>query len=1009
MKKILVALLLTFFPLLAMATSSLSLTPPPGDYSVMYLSNMFGIVDGVLHGTGSQIMGAMFAVFNAAVLALGGIVIMYTVLVGTMNTAHDGEAMGKNWSSIWIPLRSTIGLSLLMPKASGYCLMQIFVMWVVVQGVGAADLVWNAALGYLNRGGVILQQQMNPITSLTANGDEVATGALAILTGQVCMLGLQSILITARQKALNTQQTSGPCYQNPKATIQYGTSVTSQFCANAVPDFLGSVNAVTAQQTPETAPTPAAPSGDVVMQMPYFDSTIVPYNSLNGICGTITWLPFPVTTTMTQIAGSSLVASSDPTALSRAIAIQQMYSDLSVVAQSMVSNSPDLGTGTSTGCTGVASGYPAPTPTCFSAFAINQFGVGYTSSGFVCSNIGNCTTWGSDPTESTAPLFNGTEFQGAIADYNGIMMPTLNLQQESGNTSAALNSRAFINNAVSQGWMLAGAYFFDLVRLNGSATGTGSNSTDSGTDLNNSVQYMTALSSLNTGFGNDNVCLTGNAATSVLCQLMASSVTYTNSNGVQTPTAWSYISTSSSDLVLAIQGLITGTGYSAPAPLSVPSFQNGTAINGVLSSTVYAYVTNATILALPGQNASVVPTFKSGMNINFAPGMFYLTAKHFSCGKMGALGCVGRALGNIFWNDMLRYILNFFLDTIFQLVNTLILMMLQLPLLAIQSVLLYMVIQIQEPGVNPILALSNMGTTTINTSMELWMYIYAGSEMTGPLMLPFFMMMMPLLASWMGVMVAIGFITAFYVPFIPYMTFSFGALAWFMSVVEAIAAAPLIALGVANPEGHETLGKGENAVMILMGVFLRPALMIIGYIAAIGLCYISVWMINAGYSHAVSFIQSPAGMSSSYADNCTTTDTSKQNGQALNSNQSNCMTQSQAAGGQAGYSNWAGMYSLFFGILIYTMLYVTVVQNAFNLIYLLPDKVLRWIGGSAENIGEQAAGMRDETKGKVTEGGKGTAEAGQSQTGQMSAIATQGLKGDSGGSGSAGASGQDKS
>ncbi len=50
-------------------------------------------------------------------------------------------------------IRSTLGLALLIPKASGYCLMQIFVMWVVVQGVGAADKIWEAALGYLNRGG----------------------------------------------------------------------------------------------------------------------------------------------------------------------------------------------------------------------------------------------------------------------------------------------------------------------------------------------------------------------------------------------------------------------------------------------------------------------------------------------------------------------------------------------------------------------------------------------------------------------------------------------------------------------------------------------------------------------------------------------------------------------------------------------------------------------------------------------------------------------------------------
>lgn len=141
-EKIVLIMLSLLFPALAFASSStstgssLSFAPPPSDVSVIFLGNIFGIVDGVLHGTGSQIMGSMFGVFNSAVLALGGIIIMYTLLVSTMNTAHEGQMLGQKWSSIWVPLRSTLGLALLIPKGTGYCLMQIFVMWIVVQGVG---------------------------------------------------------------------------------------------------------------------------------------------------------------------------------------------------------------------------------------------------------------------------------------------------------------------------------------------------------------------------------------------------------------------------------------------------------------------------------------------------------------------------------------------------------------------------------------------------------------------------------------------------------------------------------------------------------------------------------------------------------------------------------------------------------------------------------------------------------------------------------------------------------
>ena len=173
-KRFFLTLFSVFFPILALAaddSGTMSFAPPASDISVTFLGNIFGVVDGVLHGTGSQIMGTMFGVFNAAVLALGGIVIMYIILVSTMNTAHEGQMLGQKWSSIWVPVRATIGLSFLIPKTSGYCLMQIFVMWVVLQGVGVADKVWGTALNYHNRGGVIMQAQIDPTLSKQAGVD----------------------------------------------------------------------------------------------------------------------------------------------------------------------------------------------------------------------------------------------------------------------------------------------------------------------------------------------------------------------------------------------------------------------------------------------------------------------------------------------------------------------------------------------------------------------------------------------------------------------------------------------------------------------------------------------------------------------------------------------------------------------------------------------------------------------------------------------------------------------
>ena len=83
-----------------------------------------------------------------------------------------------------------------------------------------------------------------------------------------------------------------------------------------------------------------------------------------------------------------------------------------------------------------------------------------------------------------------------------------------------------------------------------------------------------------------------------------------------------------------------------------------------------------------------------------------------------------------------------------------------------------------------------------------------------------------------------------------------------------------------------------------------------------------------------------------------------------------------------GYNSWAGIYAFFFAILMYTTLYLTLVQNAFNLIYQLPDKVLRWIGGG-ENVGQEAAQWKQEVQGKMQEGSKATEDASGAMTKQM--------------------------
>lgn len=1006
MNKWLSALFLAFFPVLVCADDSISFAPPASDYSIVFLGNLFGVVDGVLHGTGSQIMGTIFSVFNSAVLALGGIIIMYTLIVSTMNTAHEGQMLGQKWSSIWIPARSTLGLALLIPKASGYCLMQIFVMWVVTQGVGAADKVWEAALGYLNRGGVIIQSQGNPAADMiaTVNGqaNAIPLGAFTILTGQVCMLGIQKKLEAQRKLDL---QPAGRCNPVP-------SSDPANTCSGPIPNFLDTVNFVEFQQN-NTAP--------YSMPLPNFASTgnTVYSSAFDGMCGTVTWNAISdlagtpqtgqtttlmgqaqhigaggqfdqtlsdaedfatgnfwdiskVSTTQAPTAIATLTSSQLQTAqLSRAIAIQQMYVDLSLVAQTMIGNDPNFTSNT-------------PNETTFSPIAIEQFGVPYTAVGAICSTqSGGCTTWG-PVNNSGGVLFNGTEFAGAILDYNGVMKPTLSLINEIKTNANTGSSRAFIAQANTQGWIMAGAYFFDLVNLNGNAeTNADLQDTNSGLDNSTPLDMTVFTSSGNPHF-----------------QTLNSSG-WLNNNG-----------NAPAEIGALINGYIANMNPAITAPIQSKQIQssNRTIIGDPIgSSTVYGFINNSMMVQIPGQPGMKKMTFANTVHFNPGTQMYYLPPHSFPCGNVKTFTftfCLGGLLGDIFYNGVIMVMYNALVFFFQQMIQQVVMAFIMIPIDGMAYIFKDGLNKISQPGVNPIIALSNMGIYYINFAGNLWMGLMAMAitsaliPLLGIFIFALCMFAMPLLTAWIGIMVSVGFTTAYYIPILPYMIFTFGAIGWLMAVIEAMVAAPIVALGVTHPEGHDAFGKGEAAVMLLMNVFLRPAMMIIGYISAIALSYVSVWILNSGFQHAIGFIQT-SGSGPSAADILLPQGAAVSGISASGTVNPGAGSGTGASGADAN-NDWAGIFSYFFSILLYTSLYLTVVQKSFTLISSLPDKVLRWIGGSPESIGGESAQWTGDVEKKAGEGGgaassaqgqmtKQLGGAGQKAAGTLGKLAGQGM------------------
>ena len=151
---LLVLLLATSAPSLALATPDPSsiwtaFGTEHGDaLSSVLLHEIFGpLVPSASGSSGATVFSTIIGVVNVLFLIVGGLMFFYNVTVGVLQTAHEGEVLGKRWSSLWAPLRVlfAVGLLVPVPGLGGYNIAQAGVAYLVRGATSAASIVWSAA------------------------------------------------------------------------------------------------------------------------------------------------------------------------------------------------------------------------------------------------------------------------------------------------------------------------------------------------------------------------------------------------------------------------------------------------------------------------------------------------------------------------------------------------------------------------------------------------------------------------------------------------------------------------------------------------------------------------------------------------------------------------------------------------------------------------------------------------------------------------------------------------
>ncbi len=797
MKKLLF-FILVLFPVMVLAQSSnstqISFTPAPGDITFTILQSWYGVVDGVLAGTGSQLFGTLFGIFNSGVLTLAGIIVTYTLMVSTLNTAHEGEVLGKQFSSVWIPFRTIGGIALLIPKASGYSLIQIFMMWVAVQGIGLADTIWYATINYFTNGNQGMMTISAP-ASFTYGSGSGATNPVSDASNILRSLTCLYIIQNEFQQVITDQRAAGQT-PNPTPPDLFAT-VTAQFSnlqgsstGGGTINFPGDLSRTWANTKYAVfGPTPA--------------------------CGSLTWKPASPANFMYANGQSPPLSPQYAGIVSqigsqKLIALQTMVNSLAGPAQA-IANNYILGTAKAAG--------------------IGEF------------NNNDATSWvnGNSSNPGGPPLTQGGVIQNPAASYVGLMEPIMN---QLSNTSGS-NSNSNVTSLEQGGWAMAGAVIFKLTQQAQSAS-----------SMNTSAMAITTTPPPPTLVGQG----------TPIYNFFSCTAPFNN-----------YCST--------INNLVLGpnNGAASSSSCSDNNLTVGPSCNFIVNAGAYS-----------GQFSTASSLYNNSNQTSFTDQMG---------GATSHLGDIAGLLSGL------------------------------------------------TSGGNPVVAAATLGSAIINIFVVMWL-VGAGisTGVTAALaVIPsvnesnpvnnLIGWIMSFLTPFIAILFTVGITLAFYLPMIPYILFTFGVIGWFITVLEAMIAAPLVAIGITHPEGHAILGKADPAVLLLVNVFLRPTLMILGMLGGIYLSYAGMWLLNAGFGNAWS----------------------------------------QAT------SSTSGITSLFTGIggiIIYTIIAVQIVQKSFSLVYIIPDEVFKWIGGNIKGMGGEAE-AEGKVAGAVGQGAGAAGELAQSKFGEM--------------------------
>jgi len=190
------------------------------DYAGGILERLFGGIIPFLKGDADGLgagnwLSTIFGTFNTAGLLAVLVVTSYTVYTVISDTASDGQTFGQQTNTKYTVLRAMAGFISFIPVTGGYSLLQVSILWLVIQGSALGDVVWTRTADAALSGQPLMVAPQNQSTNDFLIQGQFAQAFDALVAGHLCAINANAIQLSMGGEELDDDEYSSRVVSGP--------------------------------------------------------------------------------------------------------------------------------------------------------------------------------------------------------------------------------------------------------------------------------------------------------------------------------------------------------------------------------------------------------------------------------------------------------------------------------------------------------------------------------------------------------------------------------------------------------------------------------------------------------------------------------------------------------------------------------------------------------------------------------------------------------------------------